>query len=131
MICLQIEAEKLILAANGERGLAVVALRPSGIFGEWDRLFVPTLVDKAKQGKMKYILGDGNNLMEWTYAGNVADAHLLVSFFYDAENRLTLLWKAQRTDLNCRYGSLLKPRLMQQGPTQSLAKAAVSVQLCL
>ena len=75
---MQIEAEKIVLAANGVEGLATVALRPSGIFGEWDRVFVPQLVDKAKQGKMKYIIGNGKNLMEWTYAKNVADAHVLV-----------------------------------------------------
>lgn len=67
-----------MLAANGKGGVTTVALRPSGIFGEWDKLFVPTLIEKAKQGKMKYILGNGKNLMEWTYAGNVADAHRLV-----------------------------------------------------
>ena len=76
---MQIEAEKLVLAANGKQGLATVAIRPSGIFGEWDRVLVPQLVDKAKQGKMKYIIGNGNNLMEFTYAKNVADAHVLVS----------------------------------------------------
>ena len=59
--------------------MATVALRPSGIFGEWDRLFVPLLVEKAKQGKMKYIIGSGRNQMEYTYAGNVADAHVLVN----------------------------------------------------
>ena len=49
----------MVLAANGKQGLATVALRPSGIFGEWDPLFVPTAVEKAKQGKMKYIVGSG------------------------------------------------------------------------
>ena len=68
-----------MLAANGTEGLATVALRPSGIFGEWDRLLVPTLVEKAKQGKMKYIIGSGRNMAEFTYAGNVADAHILAS----------------------------------------------------
>lgn len=76
---MQIEAEKLILASNGVEGLATVALRPSGIFGEWDRVFVPQLIQKAKEGKMKYIIGSGHNLMEFTYAKNVADAHVLVS----------------------------------------------------
>lgn len=80
LLSVQLEAEKLVLAANGQRGLSAVALRPSGIFGEWDKLFIPTMVEKAQQGKMKYILGNGKNLMEWTYAGNVADAHVLVSF---------------------------------------------------
>lgn len=75
----KIEAEKIVLAANGQQGLATVALRPSGIFGEWDRLFVPLLVESAKQGKMKFIIGGGKNLMEYTYAGNVADAHVLAA----------------------------------------------------
>ena len=48
------------------------ALRPSGIFGEWDTLMVPTTVRNAQKGKMKYIIGSGRNEMDWTYAGNVA-----------------------------------------------------------
>ena len=72
----KIEGEKVVLEAHGRGVLATCALRPSGIFGEYDLLLVPTLVDKAKQGKMKYILGDGKNMMDWTYVGNVASAHL-------------------------------------------------------
>ena len=89
----KIEAEKIVLAANGAelkskgaRGkgkgkgnkqlLRTVALRPSGIFGEHDALLVPTIVEKAKAGKMKFIIGSGENVMDWTYAGNVAAAHL-------------------------------------------------------
>ena len=92
----KIEAEKIVLAANGAelRGgakgegatgkgggkrpllLRTVALRPSGIFGEHDALLVPTIVEKARAGKMKFIIGSGTNVMDWTYAGNVAAAHL-------------------------------------------------------
>jgi sterol-4alpha-carboxylate 3-dehydrogenase (decarboxylating) len=72
----KIEGEKLALAANGRGGVAAAALRPSGIFGEYDLLTVPTTVAKARAGKMKYIIGDGRNMMDWTYAGNVAAAHL-------------------------------------------------------
>jgi hypothetical protein len=64
--------ERLALAANGRGGLAVCVLRPSGIFGEWDTLMVPTTVRNAQKGKMKYIIGSGRNEMDWTYAGNVA-----------------------------------------------------------
>ena len=67
------------MAANGKSGLATVALRPSGIFGEGDPLLVPTIVAKAKQGKMGVIIGSGRNLMDFTYVGNVAQAHLQVS----------------------------------------------------
>ena len=67
-----------MLAANGRGGLATVALRPSGIFGEGDPLLVPLTVAKAKEGKMKFIIGSGKNLMDFTYVGNVAQAHLQV-----------------------------------------------------
>jgi len=79
LICLQIEGEKLILKANGANGtLATCALRPSGLFGKGDTTFWPTVVAKANQGKMKYIIGNGQNLVEFTYVGNVAQAHLQV-----------------------------------------------------
>ena len=78
---MQIEAEQLVLEANGSDGLATVALRPSGIFGEGDPLFVPVLVEKAKAGKLKFIIGNGSNLMDFTYVANVAHAHILVRLF--------------------------------------------------
>ena len=75
---LQIQGEQLVLEANGTDGLATVALRPSGIFGEGDPLFVPVMVENAKAGKLKYVIGNGANLMDFTYVGNVAHAHVLV-----------------------------------------------------
>lgn len=68
----------LIRAANGIKGVSTVSLRPSGIFGEGDPLLVPITVDKAKAGKMKFMIGDGTNLMDFTYVGNVALAHIMV-----------------------------------------------------
>jgi len=75
----KIEGEKLVLEANGKHGLLTCSLRPSGIFGEYDQLTVPTIIAKAKAGKMKYIIGSGKNMMDWTYAGNVAYAHILAA----------------------------------------------------
>lgn len=72
----KIEGEKAALAGNGRGGLATVALRPSGIFGEGDALMVPTAVRNAQRGKMKYVIGSGRNEMDWTYVGNVAQAHI-------------------------------------------------------
>lgn len=72
----KIEGEKAALAGNGRGGLATCALRPSGIFGEYDMLTVPTTIDNARRGKMKFIVGNGRNKMDFTYAGNVAAAHL-------------------------------------------------------
>ena len=45
--------------------LRAVALRPSGIFGENDPLLVPTAVDQCREGKMRFVIGDGKNLMDW------------------------------------------------------------------
>ena len=57
--------------------LPACALRPSGIFGEYDTLTVPTIVQKARAGKMRFQIGNGKNEMDWTYAGNIAAAHTL------------------------------------------------------
>jgi hypothetical protein len=72
-----VKGEQLVLDANSA-SLAVVALRPSGIFGEGDTVMVPTFVRQAKAGKMKYIIGNGKNVWDFTYVGNVAQAHVLV-----------------------------------------------------
>lgn len=73
------EAEVLVLEADGVQGLRTVSLRPSGIFGEGDLLMAPTTVKQCRRGKMKFIIGDGKNVMDWTYVGNVSDAHILAA----------------------------------------------------
>lgn len=75
----KILGERMVLEANGKDGLATIALRPSGIFGEGDMVFVPAVVKQARAGKMKYIIGNGKNKCDWTYVGNVAYAHLLAA----------------------------------------------------
>lgn len=37
---------------------------------------MPSLVDAARAGKSKFIIGDGNNLYDFTYVENVAHAHV-------------------------------------------------------
>lgn len=71
-------AEAMVLKANDpENGFLTIALRPAGIFGPGDRQLVPGLRAVAKLGQSKFQIGDNNNLFDWTYAGNVADAHVL------------------------------------------------------
>ncbi|XP_074274951.1 3beta-hydroxysteroid-dehydrogenase/decarboxylase-like [Silene latifolia] len=70
------EGEALVLKANGEKGLLTCCIRPSSIFGPGDRLLVPSLVTAARAGKSKFIIGDGNNMYDFTYVGNVAHAHI-------------------------------------------------------
>lgn len=70
------EGEALVIKSNGRDGLLTCCIRPSSIFGPGDRLLVPSLVDAARAGKLKFIIGDGNNLYDFTYVENVAHAHI-------------------------------------------------------
>jgi len=71
-------AEREVLARNAA-GLPTVSLRPSGIFGPGDRQAWPGFIDAARKGSSKFVLGSGKNLMDWTYVGNLADAHILAA----------------------------------------------------
>lgn len=73
-------AEDMILKANDPANdFYTIALRPAGIFGPGDRQLVPGLRNVAKLGQSKFQIGDNNNLFDWTYVGNVADAHVLAA----------------------------------------------------
>ncbi|KAL3231101.1 Sterol-4-alpha-carboxylate 3-dehydrogenase ERG26, decarboxylating [Nakaseomyces bracarensis] len=73
-------AEDMVLKANDPaNGFLTIALRPAGIFGPGDRQLVPGLRTVAKLGQSKFQIGDNNNLFDWTYAGNVADSHVLAA----------------------------------------------------
>lgn len=48
---------QIVLAANGLGGVATVAIRPHGIFGPRDPQAIPIMVETARAGKMKYIIG--------------------------------------------------------------------------
>uniref|UniRef100_A0A8C7J3N1 Sterol-4-alpha-carboxylate 3-dehydrogenase, decarboxylating n=1 Tax=Oncorhynchus kisutch TaxID=8019 RepID=A0A8C7J3N1_ONCKI len=76
----KIEQEKLVLkACDKENGLLTVAIRPHGIFGPRDPQLVPILVDTARRGKMKFIIGDGSNLVDFTFVDNVVHGHILAA----------------------------------------------------
>lgn len=70
------EGEALVIKSNGTNGLLTCCIRPSSLFGPGDRLLVPSLVAAAKAGKSKFIIGDGNNMYDFTYVENVAHAHV-------------------------------------------------------
>ncbi|KAE8735281.1 3beta-hydroxysteroid-dehydrogenase/decarboxylase isoform 2 [Hibiscus syriacus] len=70
------EGEALVMKSNGIDGLLTCCIRPSSIFGPGDRLLVPSLVAAARAGKSKFIIGDGNNVYDFTYVENVAHAHI-------------------------------------------------------
>jgi sterol-4alpha-carboxylate 3-dehydrogenase (decarboxylating) len=81
----KIAAEREILAANGERGVATCALRPHVVFGPGDNRFVPAIVARARAGTLRFSVGLLNRkLSDFTYVDNLVDALLL------ADERLAL-----------------------------------------
>lgn len=73
----KVQAEKLVLASNGEGGVATTALRPHVIFGPHDSRFLPAVLAHAKSGRLRYQVGRGTWLSDYTYVQNLVDALLL------------------------------------------------------
>lgn len=100
----KMEAEKLVLAANGREGLATVALRPHLIVGPDDPHLLPRIVARAQAGKLA-IVGDGRNEVSLTWVGNAVDAHLAAAdrlearaphagkAYFVAQREPVVLWK--------------------------------------
>lgn len=63
-------AEMLVRAAGA---VPAVILRPKAIFGPGDRSLLPRLIAAARAGRLPQV-GDGRNLVDLTYVGNVAQA---------------------------------------------------------
>lgn len=76
-------AEQVVIAAGGTSFQACV-LRPAVIFGEGDPQLIPSVAACIPKRETPYIIGDGCNLWDTVYVGNVADAHILA-----AENLLS------------------------------------------
>ncbi|XP_005095330.1 sterol-4-alpha-carboxylate 3-dehydrogenase, decarboxylating [Aplysia californica] len=70
--------ERTSLEANSD-DFYTVAIRPHGIFGPRDLQLVPITVDMARKGKTKFIIGDGKNVVDFTYVGNVVHGHILAA----------------------------------------------------
>lgn len=70
------EAEALVLAADSA-SLSTCALRPPVIFGEDDYQLIPTLHACIAKGETKFQIGENDNLYDFMYVCNVADAHVL------------------------------------------------------
>lgn len=59
------------------RKLVTVSLRPHAIYGAGALELVETTAAAARNGKNKVIIGDGQNMVDWTYVGNVVHSHML------------------------------------------------------
>ena len=72
----KVESEQLALAYQREQGVPVVVLRPGFIYGPRDRTVLPQLIDKLRQGQVRW-LGGGRAAMNTIYVGNLVDAIFL------------------------------------------------------
>ncbi|KAL9265468.1 3beta-hydroxysteroid-dehydrogenase/decarboxylase isoform 3-like protein [Drosera capensis] len=70
------QAELLVLGSNNYKGLLTCALRPSLVFGPADPHILPLLMNQANSSWAKFVLGNGDNLCDFTYVENVAHAHI-------------------------------------------------------
>ncbi|GAU96149.1 hypothetical protein RvY_07636 [Ramazzottius varieornatus] len=86
----KIAQEQLVLRANRVNNgrLLTIAIRPHGIFGPRDTTMVPTLADAARKGKMKFIIGDGNNVVDFTYVKNVSHGLILAALALEKNSDL-------------------------------------------
>lgn len=73
------ECEKVVLKANGEKGLLTCTIRPSAIFGPGDRQMIPGMIEVCQRGQHRFQIGSNQSLMDFTYVGNVAYAHVLAA----------------------------------------------------
>ena len=81
------DAEEAVAAANrtgatggpDDRGLLTASLRPALVFGERDVGALGKMLAVAKQGRARFQMGAGQNAFDFVYAGNAADAHVLVA----------------------------------------------------
>ncbi|XP_075043288.1 sterol-4-alpha-carboxylate 3-dehydrogenase, decarboxylating [Mixophyes fleayi] len=82
--------EKEVLGANDPaNNFVTVAIRPHGIFGPRDPQLVPIMVETAKSGKMKFMIGNGKNLVDFTFVENVVHGHILAAEYLHKDSPLS------------------------------------------
>lgn len=69
-------AEERVLQASAAGIVDAVSLRPHIIWGTGDPHFLPRLLARSKQGRLRRI-GHGRNILDVTHVENAAHAHLL------------------------------------------------------
>lgn len=74
-------AERAVLGAHGPR-LRTIALRPHLVFGPGDRNLVPTILARARAGRLVQV-GAGRNLVDLTFIDDCVSAHVLAAAALD------------------------------------------------
>jgi nucleoside-diphosphate-sugar epimerase len=68
-------AEQKVIAANGQRDLITVSLRPHLIWGPGDPHLVPRIIERAKKGQLVRV-GEGTNRVDIIYIDNAVEGHI-------------------------------------------------------
>ncbi|KXS11880.1 NAD(P) dependent steroid dehydrogenase-like protein [Gonapodya prolifera JEL478] len=68
--------EQIVIDANSPE-LMTCSIRPHGIYGPGDRVFLPTVLEAAHSGKLKALIGDGCNLVDYTFVKNIANGLIM------------------------------------------------------
>lgn len=80
-------AEKKVLQAN-DNTLSTVALRPHLIWGPEDHHFLPRLVQKSRENKLR-LIGNNRYLVDCIYIDNAAKAHILAAEKLDINSQIS------------------------------------------
>lgn len=75
----KIEAERVVLAANGSGELSSCALRPDGIWGIGGSLMLDTVVEQLLDGKMVARIGGQGGYHDHVHIDNLVHAHILAA----------------------------------------------------
>jgi nucleoside-diphosphate-sugar epimerase len=117
--------EMAVLAANSE-SLRTCAVAPHQVYGEEDKLFLPSVIKAAQSGFLR-VFGDAENLVSFTHVDNIAYAlHLAGNtlmgqnykavagkFYVVTDGDAQYFWKA--IDEGCQklgFGSILKKKFI-------------------
>ncbi len=74
----KVEAEKMVMDYYRRYGIPVAIVRPSWMYGPRDRASLPRMAKMIRTGKIK-LVGPGDNRLNVTYAGNVAECCILAA----------------------------------------------------
>jgi 3beta-hydroxy-delta5-steroid dehydrogenase/steroid delta-isomerase len=72
-------AEREVLAANGTEGLLTCAIRPSGIYGPGEQLFLPRVIARCDDGLLRVRMGKEDAQSEYSYIDSLVHGHLLAA----------------------------------------------------
>ncbi len=127
----KVRAEQLVRHRAQETGLPMVVLRPGMGWGPRDRVMLPALI-RALESPFFFMVGNGRNTLDLSYAGNIAHALWLAATRPEAVGRVYNV--ADGLSITCReyLGSLARAlglpvprRRLPRGLVQFLMRVAL------